>query len=86
MSKIKEFIKQNKLSFKEGQRNSTVTTLVGYSQHLGLTENKLRAEIVDQIDADSFIDEEVKRLWKYGVSKGYKNYWTTSVARKTWNF
>lgn len=86
MNEIQKFIKDNKLSFKQGSRNTTCTVLTGYAQYLGLSENKLKAEVVDEIDADKFIGEEISRVWKYAESKGYKNYWETLDAKKQWKF
>ena len=62
---IRKFINDNKLSFAEGSRNSTVTTLIGYSQHLGLSRVDLAIALKPEIDADKFIAEEIDRLWQY---------------------
>jgi len=83
---IKEFIKQNTLSFRKGQRNSTVTTLIGYAQHLKMTDVELKAELSTQISRDSFIKEEIDRLWGYCKSNKYKDFWTTADARKQYTF
>lgn len=86
MSEIKEFIKTNKLSFEEGSRNTTVTTLIGYGQHLGITKKNLEQELASQIKKDSFIQEEIDRLWTYCLRNSYKNYWDTPKARKAYKF
>lgn len=86
MSKIKEFIKENNLSFEEGNRNTTVVILIGYAQHLGLTEEKLDEELQEQYDEDYFIAEEVTRLFDYCKARNYKNYWSTAAAKKAYKF
>lgn len=86
MSKIREFIDNNGLSFEEGSRNTTVVTLVGYAQHLGITENKLKAEVVDEIDADSFIGDEISRIWEFCKIRNYKDFWSTPKAKKLYKF
>jgi len=86
MSTIKEFIENNGLSFEKGNRNTTVVTLVGYAQHLNITENKLKAEIVDQIDNDSFIGEEISRIWDFCKNKNYKDFWSTPKAKELYKF
>lgn len=86
MSKIKEFIKDNNLSFEEGNRNTTVVILIGYAQHLGLTEEELDAELEEQYDEDYFIAEEVTRLFDYCKARNYKKYWATEEAKKKYKF
>ena len=83
---IETFIKANKLSFKKGNRNSTITTLVGYAQHLNITKTKLLAGIGEQVFTDSFIKEEVDRLWPYCAEHNYKEFWTTKEASKRYKF
>ena len=86
MEKIKSFIKKNKLSFDEGSRNSTVVTLIGYSQYLGLDKVILLEALSDVISNDRFIEDEIERLWDYCNSRNYKNYWSTPAAKKSWKF
>lgn len=83
---IKEFIKNNKLSFKEGQRNSTMTTLIGFSQFKKLEKDNLEQEISAQIKEDPFIQDELDRLWGYCESNDYANWWTSSEAKSQWKF
>lgn len=86
MSNIKQFIKENNLSFEEGSRNTTVTILIGYAQHLGLEQDALESELSSQIEASGFIQDEVDRLWAYCAAKNYKHYWTTPIAQKQYKF
>lgn len=86
MTKIKDFIRANNLSFEEGCRNTTVVTLVGYAQHLGMTQKKLELELEDEISDDDFIETEIQRLWKYCMAKKYKNFWSTPEAKAKYTF
>lgn len=86
MELIRKFINDNKLSFAPGSRNTTVTTLIGYSQHLGISRTDLAIAIKPEIDADSFIAEEIDRLWDYCERNHYKNYWTKAEAVKQYTF
>jgi hypothetical protein len=86
MSQIQEFIKNNNLSFEEGSRNTTVVVLIGYAQHLGLTETELDDELSEQYKEDAFICEEVTRLFDYCKARNYKNYWSTPLAKETYKF
>jgi hypothetical protein len=86
MEKIIKFITDNKLSFAKGSRNTTVTTLIGYSQHLDLTKSELEAALSKEIAADSFIKEEIDRLWVYCSRNNYAAYWSKPEASKKWKF
>ena len=84
--KIQEFIKNNNLSFKEGNRNTTIVVIIGYSQHLGVTQPGLKTELDHEIEDDSFISEEISRLWDYCKTRNYKNFWTTDKAKELYKF
>ena len=84
--KIKEFITNNNLSLEEGSRNSSIVVIIGYAQHLGLTESQLIEELDKEINEDSFIGEEITRLFNYCKTRKYKNYWTTSDAKAKYKF
>ena len=83
---MKEFIKNNHLSFGVGRRNSTVTVLIGYAQHLKMSIDDLKAELAEQIKADSFIKEEIDRLWNYCKTNNYNNFWKSDEAKKQYKF
>ena len=86
MTDIKNFIIENNLDFTQGSRNSTCTTLIGYSQHLGLSKEQLKEELKDQILEDSFIKEEIDRLWNYCKDRNYKAFWSSEEAKMLWIF
>lgn len=86
MNRLRNFINENNLSFDEGSRNSTVTIIIGYSQHLGLTLNDVENELKEEINEDSFIYDELYRLWDYCKNRNYKNYWSTPEAKNKYKF
>jgi|DEB19_MinimDraft_2_1074335.scaffolds.fasta_scaffold172626_1 hypothetical protein len=86
MSKIKEFITNNNLSLEEGSRNSSLVCIIGYAQHLGLTEKELQEELDKEINEDSFIGEEIARLFDYCKLRKYKNYWLSPEAKSKYKF
>ncbi len=86
MTAIKHFITENKISFEQGSRNTSVVTLIGYAQHLGLSQNALKEELSDQIDADIFIQEEIDRLWDYCKASNYKKFWSSREAKMQYIF
>lgn len=83
---IEKFIKENKLSFKEGSRNSTVTIIIGYGQFLGLSKDKLKEEVAKQILRDNHISVEIDRLYRYCEDRKYKDFWQTKEAKSLYNF
>ena len=86
MSKIREFIEKNDLSFEDGSRNFTMVTLMGFSQHLGLSQEDLESELVEEIAKDGVIQDEIDERWGYCDSNNYKKYWKTKEAKKDWSF
>lgn len=83
---MREFINNNDLSFDEGSRNTTIVTLIGYAQHLGWSKEALEEELLTEIEEDSFIQEEIDRLWQYCYNRNYKNFWTTPKAKELYKF
>lgn len=85
-NKIRKFIQDNDLSFEPGSRNSTMVTLMGYAQHLGLSKEDLESELEKEISEDEVIQDEIDERWGYCESHNYKKYWTTKQAKKDWSF
>jgi hypothetical protein len=83
---IRDFINENAIDFSVGQRNSSITTLIGFSQHQGLTKEELKLELVKEIARDSFLKEEIDRLWDYCKARNYKNWWNTTEAKLQYTF
>jgi hypothetical protein len=86
MSQVRQFIKDNHLSFGVGRRNSTMTVLIGYSQHLGLSQTDLEAELQPEIKKDGFIQDELDRLFSYCLSNNYGKFWSSKAAKKQYKF
>jgi hypothetical protein len=83
---IRDFINENIIDFSVGQRNSSITTLIGFSQFKGLTKSQLSDELSDEINKDIFIQEELDRLWDYCKARNYKNWWSTTEAKLQYTF
>jgi len=86
MSKIREFIENNDLSFEEGNRNFTCVVLIGYAQHLGLSKEDLETELKEEIENDSVIQDEIDERWGYCERNNYKKYWTSDEAKTQYVF
>ena len=82
MSKIKTFIEKNDLSFEEGSRNSTCIIIMGYAQHLGLSQEDLESELVKEISEDGVIQDEIDERWNYCLNNNYKKFWTSKEAEQ----
>jgi hypothetical protein len=83
---MRKFITDNDISFEPGSRNSSVVTLIGYAQHLGLMQEQLEDELNDEIKADGFIGTEIDRLWDYCKGSNYKKWWSTKQAKAQYKF
>lgn len=83
---MREFIKNNNISFKEGNRNSSVVVLIGYAQHLGMEQEELEKQLAKEIKKDKFIGEEIQRLWLYCENNNYKMFWKKAAAKKKYTF
>ena len=83
MSVIRKFIEENKISFAEGQRNSSIVTLIGYSLYLGMNQEDLENELLEEAKQDVFIENEIERLWNFCKNKNYGNWWENEKNRKT---
>lgn len=85
-TEVRKFIDKNKLTFEEGSRNSTMVTLIGFSQYLDWAKSDLETELEEEINEDPFLQDELDRLWGYCESNDYANWWTSSEAKKQWKF
>lgn len=85
IERLQKFIKDNKLEFVEGRRNSDLVVLCGY----GLYIEALGEEIWDSIpgnkraDANSLeLEEEFNRVLLYSQSYNYGKWWEKEANRK----
>ena len=86
MTTLRKFIKDNDLSFMTGERNSTVTTLIGFAQYLGLRKDNLEAELQKEIENDNFIQTEIDRLWSYCERNNYALWWKNNPEAKHYEY
>ena len=83
---MRDFINENSISFEQGSRNSSIVTLIGYAQHKGLTKLQLSDELSAEINNDTFIQEELDRLWDYCKDRNYKAWWSSEDAKLQYTF
>lgn len=85
---IKKFIKDNKLTFKEGTRNSDSVILSGYSLSLQVRDSEIVKQAIDEIlpNADANYKEELDRVFSYAKANNYGSWWNTANAEKQYIF
>jgi len=86
MNKIRKFIENNNMTFTEGERNSNIVTLIGYSLHENISEENLKNELKPEIEEDSFIKDEIERLYNYCKINNYADFWSTPEAKNMYKF
>lgn len=86
MTEIKNFITENKITFQEGERNASIVTLIGFTQFKGLDIEDLEDALEEEITQDSFLSEEIDRLWDYCKAKNYKDFWVKEEAKLQYTF
>ena len=86
MKDIRNFIEDNNISFAEGSRNTSIVTLIGFAQFKKIDYAELKGELAPEIDKDSFIEEEIDRLWNYCKVNNYKKFWSSQKAKTQYIF
>lgn len=71
----REFIKQNDITFQEGNRNTSIIILIGYALYLNLSRQDLKDQLEEEIKKDTFIDKEIDAKWEYCKKRKYGKYW-----------
>lgn len=86
--KIRDFIKNNKLAFTVGRRNSDSTILAGYALHLGYdsTDEDALLKIIRGVCKGTRPEEEFSKVLAFAYENHYEKFWTTSRAKKQYKF
>jgi len=85
--KLIQFIKDNEIEFREGNRNTPATILAGFSKHLGFKDWADVSEFLyesEELELDPISENEMDRVLKYvyeGTEKDYALFWKTEQAR-----
>ncbi len=82
---LKEFIKENNLTFEVGVRNTNVTILCGYALHNKNTVEECK-EAIEEKFVSTELFQEIERVYNYAESNDYGNYWTTTDAISRYKF
>lgn len=82
-TKIEDFIKNNKLTFEKGQRNTDSVSLSGYVLSLGVKNTHDLEKIIDVLcpKADWEYGKELERVFKYASDNNYGNWWDSQEAK-----
>lgn len=83
--KLKKFIKDNNLTFKEGTRNHDSTILSGYALHLGTQSMTDVMQCIEEVCPDSVnYREEFIPVFTFAKQKGYGSWWAHEDNRKAY--
>ena len=83
--KLKQFIKDNNLSFKEGKRNTSSTILSGYALHIGASVENCK-ESVNTEEFTTAVAHELERVYNYAKSNNYNKFWEQPEAKTMYKF
>jgi hypothetical protein len=82
---LKEFIKENKLTFTVGERNTNVTILCGYALHIEATVEDCKNAIEEKYVSTELF-QEIERVYEYANNNNYGDFWITETAQKQYTF
>lgn len=89
---IQKFIRANRLSFKEGRRNSDSVIVAGYALYVygegystSCTDTEVY-EIIKSVRKDLDFEEEFDKVFNYAELNGYGNYWYSAAAKSLYKF
>lgn len=91
VEQLKTFIKDNNLSFKEGQRNTNATIICGYALFIGVEDEELVEDAIEQVFTskiweDTELQDEIDRVFRYAKSNNYGKWWEKPEAAKMYKF
>jgi len=90
IEKLKTFIKENNLSFNEGERNSNIVILCGFALFneniLEECKEVIPKEFIDTLKKETNVFQEIERVYYYADSRNYKKYWGTAMAQAQYKF
>lgn len=85
--KIRDFIKNNHLSFKYGRRNSDSVILAGYCLHIKCKDVDNIIKIMhSEVGSSHDYDDEFQRVFKYAINNNYERFWKTEESKKQYTF
>lgn len=85
VEKLKTFIKDNNLSFKEGQRNTNATILCGYALFIGASIQDCKEAIPTELSTGQ-LNAEIERVYNYANDSNYGKWWKKPEATKMYKF
>ena len=72
---LKNFIKHNSLTFKEGRRNSDLVMLCGYSLHSGAEKEDVETALEEKLKIDAGLVSEFNFVYPYAKKNNYGDWW-----------
>lgn len=83
IEQLEKFIKDNKLEFVEGRRNSDLVVLCGYGLYINASNEEIWESIPENINTDyDQLDLELNRVYDYAEANDYGEWWEIESNRK----
>lgn len=86
IEKLKTFIKDNNLSFEEGERNTNATILCGYALFIGVDDIEVIESAIHKKWYTEEMERELQRVFKYAKHNNYGKWWEKPEAKKMYSF
>lgn len=82
IEQLKQFIKENKLEFTVGRRNSDLVVLCGYGLFLEADSDTEVWRAIPEDVATTELLAEFDRVWEYAEKYNYGKWWEIEANRK----
>lgn len=85
IEQLQNFIKNNKLQFTEGRRNSDLVVLCGYGLYIKASNEEIWESIpgIKRVEASVLeLEEEFDRVYDYAETNNYGKWWEKEANRK----
>ncbi len=81
IEQLQKFIKDNKLEFVEGRRNSDLVILCGYALYINATSEDCYEAIFHNL-LTLELNSELDRVYDYAETNNYGKWWEKEANRK----
>lgn len=85
---IKNFIELNKITFKEGERNSNITVLCGFALYAGAEVEDIIASFdkktLNSSMGEGTMEDEIRRVYEYADLNSYGDWWKEDENRESY--
>ena len=85
---LEQFIKDNNLTFAEGNRNTDAVVISGYALHIGVVDVTVIENVIEKtVETRGWeYAKELKRVFEYAKDNNYGHWWTIEGAKTMYKF